>query len=141
MDRKRLLKYLDRHGAKLESWPAETAREARLLISRSEDLRRSFGACRRVEAWLESSRPAVDSICVTRVVSRALKDIRDLPARPSLLERMALVLAIPAPRLAFALLAAAVGFAVGLLLGIPGSDQAVSPHGLPVIASADDVLF
>ena len=141
MDRKKLLEYLDRHGGKLENWPDEAARDARRLLARCQESRRSFGACRRVEAWIESSRPSVDSICATRVVSRALRDIRDLPPRGSLLDRLMPVFAFPAPRLAFAVLATAIGFAVGLWLGIPGADRTAGPHGLPVIASADDVLF
>jgi hypothetical protein len=141
MDRKKLLEYLDRHGGKLEDWPDEAARDARKLLANCQESRRSFGACRRIEAWLESTRPSIDSICTTRVVSRALRDIRDLPPRRTVFDRLRPVFAIPAPRLAFAALATAVGFAVGLWLGSPGADLTAGPHGLPVIASAGDVLF
>ena len=141
MDRKKLLTYLDRHGARLEDWPEDAAGEARQLLARCAESRRSFGVCRRVEAWLEATRPSVDSICTTRVVARALREIRVQPPRATLFDRLSAVFAIPAPRLAFAVLATAVGFAVGLWLGTPGADRTAGPHGLPVIASADDVLF
>jgi len=143
---KKLEAYLDRYGAKLDQWPADAAREARAFLVRSEEARRCYGAFLRVVALLEASRPKPDSLCAMRIVSRALREVRGLPRRRSVADRLYGGLrglaAVPTPRLAFFVVAAtALGFVMGVLLGSPGGDTGATPHGLPVIASADDVLF
>lgn len=132
---------LDRHGAKFEHWPAEAAHAARALLIQSAAARRSHEAALRVESWFDASRPVFDAACVNRVVTKALREIRQTPPRRSLLARFGLPAMVPMPRVAFAVAATAFGFAIGFLLGSPEIGQAAGPRGLPVIASAGDVLF
>ena len=147
MNTRKLEAYLDRYGARLDDWPADAAGEARAFLMRSEEARRCYGSFMRIVALLDASRPKPDSLCAMRVVARALREIRQLPPRPTLADRLAgglrRLVAVPTPRLAFFVVAAtALGFVMGVLLGSPGTDSGgTAPHGLPVIASADDVLF
>ena len=131
---------LDRHGAKLERWPAEAAGAARGLLAQSAEARRSHAAFLSVESWLDATRPTFDSACVNRVVTHALREIRKAPPR-SFLAWLGFQQFVPMPRVAFAVALTAVGFAIGFLLGSPQIGQSAGLRGLPVIASAGDVLF
>ena len=132
---------LDRHGSRFDAWPASAAREARTLLLHSAEARLCHERSLRIESWFEASRPAVDAAAVDRVIAGALRGIRVAPPQPRLLGWLRLPLAVPMPRLAFAVTATAIGFAVGFLLGGPDIGQAADLRGLPLIASAGDVLL
>jgi len=134
---------LDRYGADLDSWPAEKARRARLLISASDEARRSHQTMIRLESLLGATRPTIAPARVRHAVSRAMSEIAAREeAHPSFLERIRGWLAAPLPRVAFATSLTAIGFGIGLLVGGPALGDRPEPAGILLMtASADDVLY
>ncbi len=137
---------LDRHGPDLAQWPDRDVAEGRALLARSPEARQAQALSLRIDTLIASSRPVIDPASAHRAVARALNEIRMAPEPRRLSLGVfwgGLVprIGMPVPRLAFAVVATAVGFAIGIMLGTPAAHEALHPSGLPVIASADDVLF
>lgn len=142
MDAKTFEILLDRLGTDFAAWPADKAEQARKLLIRSDEARRSHATLRRVEAMIASTRPLVTSLQTQRIVNRALAEITRREAAPSLMERFRLLLAAPLPRAAFAMSLTAIGFAVGIAVGYPNAEHPFDSDGSAFITtSADDVLF
>jgi hypothetical protein len=132
---------LNRLGTDFASWPAEEAREAADLLAESEVARATYDTLRRIEGWIDASRPRVAASASQSVIRRALADIALKEATPTMLERFRQLLFAPLPRAAFAISLAAIGFVVGIATGNPTADRSADTNGGMMTASADDVLF
>ena len=143
MDMKRFEKMLAVSGTDLGAWPEGAARDARLLMARSGEARQLHQAMQFVDQALAETRYKVEPQDVTRVISGALAAIRELPPPMSLMDHLRSIFAVPLPRLAFGVTAAAMGFVIGIVIGAPGNTQAAQQEtGVPIItASANDALF
>jgi len=142
MDAKTFEVMLDRFGTDFKSWPATHADQAKKLLVRSSDARRSYDMLIRIEALIGGSRPIVASANAHRVINRALVEITRRDAMPSLLERFRLLLAAPVPRTAFAMSLTGIGFVIGIAVGNPTTERAFDMQGSSLmVTSADDVLF
>jgi hypothetical protein len=132
---------LDRLGTDFDTWPSEEAELARTLLAESEEARNAYAALRRVESWIDASRPRIAPSAPQAVLRRALADIALREATPTLLERFRQLLFAPLPRAAFALTLAGLGFAVGIAVGSPSPQKTVDPGSNLITASVDDVVF
>ena len=132
---------LDRLGTDFGTWPSEEAEQARMLLAESEEARKSYATLRRVEGWIDASRPRIAPSAPQAVVRRALADIALRDATPTMLERFRQLLFAPLPRAAFAISLAGIGFAVGIAIGNPTAGKTFDTGGSMMTASVDDVLF
>lgn len=133
---------LDRLGSDLSVWPSGEAEQARQLLLLSAEARSAHEMLLRLESILGESRPEINTTQVSRVIAKSLAEIATKEARPTIFERLRLLLAAPVPRAAFAMTLTAIGFAIGIAVGSPGGEQLADTTNLPLImASADDVPF
>jgi hypothetical protein len=132
---------LDRLGTDFGTWPSEEAELARMLLAESEEARNAYASLRRIESWIDASRPRIAPSAPQAVLRRALADIALREATPTLLERFRQLLFAPLPGAAFALSLAALGFAVGIAVGSPSAQKTVDPGSNLITASVDDVVF
>ena len=134
---------LYRSGADMEAWPAVAAREARLLLSQSVEARQALDEMARLESALGSTMPKIAPARAARVTAAALMAIRETPPRLSIVEWIRSLLAAPLPQLAFGLTAAAVGFAIGVAVGIPdGANRTAESQEIPMVtASLSDAAY
>ena len=131
---------LDRLGTDFDAWPLDEAQEAKALLATSDEARKAYDTLLRIEWLIGASRPRPVPATEQMVIRRALADIALREASPTLLERFHALIFAPVPRAAFALSLAALGFAVGIVVGNPLNDRA-SDTGSMITASADDVGF
>jgi hypothetical protein len=142
MDAKTFEVMLDRLGTDFSRWPVDDAEEAKKLLVRSDEARRSYDLLQRIEGLIDGSRPHFAPTQAQRVIQRALTEITRREETPSLLERFRLLLAAPLPRAAFAMSLTAIGFAIGIAVGNPTTERAFDASGSGLLVmSADDVLF
>jgi hypothetical protein len=132
---------LDRLGTDLDAWPSDEAREAKALLATSDEARKAYDMLRRVEGLICASRPRIAAGAEQMVIRRALADIALREAAPTLLDRFRALVFAPVPGAAFAISLAALGFAVGIVVGNPLNDRAVDNGGSMITASGDDVVF
>ena len=134
---------LCRSGADIEAWPATAAKEARLLLSQSPEARQALSAMMRLESALHATMPKIAPIRSARVTAASLLAIREAPHRLSLVEWIRSLLAAPLPQLAFGLTAAAIGFAIGVAVGVPGgANRTAESHEIPMVtASLSDAAY
>jgi hypothetical protein len=139
MNNKAFEMLLDRLGTDFAAWPSDEAREAKALLATSEEARAAYDMLLRIEELIETSRPRADAGAEQMVIRRALADIALREASPTLLDRFRALVFAPVPRAAFAISLAALGFAVGIVLGNP-IDKSPDTGGM-ITASADDVVL
>jgi hypothetical protein len=132
---------LDRLGTDFDAWPSDEAREAKALLATSDEARKAYDMLLRIEGLIGASRPRVAAGTEQIVIRRALADIALREASPTLLDRFRALIFAPVPRAAFALSLAALGFAVGIVVGSPLTDRAADTGGSMITASGDDVVF
>jgi len=132
---------LDRLGTDFDAWPSEEGREAKALLATSDEARKAYDMLLRIEGLIGLSRPRVASGAKQMVIRRALADIALREASPTLLDRFRALIFAPVPRAAFAISLAALGFAVGIVVGNPLTDKAADTGGSMITASGDDVVF
>jgi hypothetical protein len=136
-------KALDQYGPNLGAWPMELGKEGRALLSVSPYARRSYDALIQIEALIAGSAPQIDVARAARVANRAIAEIQRLPRNTpmGLFENMRRLFFLPAPRVALAMSLTAIGFLVGMAVGV-GETHRTEATDLPMMtASADDVLF
>jgi hypothetical protein len=131
---------LDRLGTDFQAWPSDEAREAKALLATSDEARKAYDMLRRVEGMIGASRPRIAAGAEQMVIRRALAEIALREASPTLLDRFRALVFAPVPRAAFAISLAALGFAVGIVVGNPTS-RGVDTGGSMITASGDDVVF
>ena len=133
---------LDRFGTDFGRWPAAYADQAKKLLIHSADARHAYDVLARIEALIDSSRPAVAPASIQRTVARTLAAVAAREATPSLLDRFRVLFAAPLPRAAFAMCLTGIGFAIGIAIGNPTTERAIDAPGSSfLLTSADDVLF
>jgi hypothetical protein len=141
MNLRRFETQLYRSGADLRSWPATAAREANALLAQSPEARRALEEMASLELQIGATRPKIAQASSARVINAALRSIGQAPERLSIVDWIRSVLAAPVPQLALGLTAAAAGFAIGIMVGVPNGDQTAQAQEIPMVTASYDALY
>jgi hypothetical protein len=133
---------LDRFGSAFSAWPLPDVRNARRLLTASDEARRARGLTQRIETEIGSSRPAVGKERAQLIVTRAMIEIARREARAAAQSPFQTMLSYPLLRAACLVSLPAIGFAIGLAVGTPDlTSGKVGTDGMASAVSLDDGAF